>query len=87
MSWPDVGNLAMSRLLKRTTGHLQCDREARLPKRWPASPVSACAPTWRPRAPLMEFGTDWNKAVELQSKFAADAMRDYLEETTKITQL
>jgi hypothetical protein len=36
---------------------------------------------------LMESGTDWNKAVELQSKFAADAMRDYLEETTKITQL
>jgi hypothetical protein len=37
--------------------------------------------------PLMKSGTDWNKAVELQSKFAADAMRDYLEETTKITQL
>jgi Phasin protein len=36
---------------------------------------------------LMDSGTDWNKAVELQSKFAADAMRDYLEETTKITQL
>jgi hypothetical protein len=36
---------------------------------------------------LMASGTDWNKAVELQSKFAADAMRDYLEETTKITQL
>ena len=33
MSWPDVGNLAMSRLLKRTTGHLQCDGEARLPLR------------------------------------------------------
>jgi hypothetical protein len=25
--------------------------------------------------------------MELQGKFAADAMRDYLEETTKITQL
>jgi Phasin protein len=36
---------------------------------------------------LMESGTDWNKAVELQGKFAADAVRDYLEETTKITQL
>jgi hypothetical protein len=36
---------------------------------------------------LMESGTDWSKAMELQSKFAADAMRDYLEETTKITQL
>jgi hypothetical protein len=36
---------------------------------------------------LMESGTDWNKTVELQSRFAADAMRDYLEETTKITQL
>jgi hypothetical protein len=36
---------------------------------------------------LMESGNDWNKAIELQGKFAADAMRDYLEETTKITQL
>jgi hypothetical protein len=36
---------------------------------------------------LIESGSDWNKAMELQGKFAADAMRDYLEETTKITQL
>ena len=36
---------------------------------------------------LMESGTDWNKAMELQGKFAADATRDYLEEMTKITQL
>jgi hypothetical protein len=36
---------------------------------------------------LMESGNDWSKAIELQGKFAADAMRDYLEETTKITQL
>jgi Phasin protein len=36
---------------------------------------------------LMESGSDWNKAIELQRKFAADAMRDYLEETAKITQL
>jgi hypothetical protein len=36
---------------------------------------------------LMESGNDWNKAIELQGKFAADAMRDYLEEMTKIAQL
>ena len=36
---------------------------------------------------LMESGNDWNKAVELQGKFAADAMRDYLDEMTKIAQL
>jgi Phasin protein len=36
---------------------------------------------------LMESGNDWNKAIELQRKFAADATRDYLEEMTKITQL
>jgi Phasin protein len=36
---------------------------------------------------LMESGNDWNKAIELQRKFAADAMRDSLEETAKITQL
>ena len=36
---------------------------------------------------LMESGNDWNKAMELQGKFAADATRDYLEEMTKITQL
>jgi hypothetical protein len=36
---------------------------------------------------LMESGNDWNKAIELQGKFAADAMRDYLDEMTKIAQL
>jgi Phasin protein len=36
---------------------------------------------------LMESGNDWNKAIELQGKFAADATRDYLEEMTKIAQL
>jgi hypothetical protein len=36
---------------------------------------------------LMESGNDWNKAIELQGKFAADAMRDYLEEMSKIAQL
>ena len=36
---------------------------------------------------LMESGNDWSEALELQGRFAADAMRDYLEETTKITQL
>jgi hypothetical protein len=36
---------------------------------------------------LMESGNDWNKAIELQSKFAAAATRDYLEEMTKITRL
>ena len=36
---------------------------------------------------LMESGNDWNKAMELQGKFAADAMRDYLDEMTKIAQL
>jgi hypothetical protein len=36
---------------------------------------------------LMESGNDWNKAIELQGRLAADAMRDYLEEMTKIAQL
>jgi hypothetical protein len=36
---------------------------------------------------LIESGSDWNKAIELQGKFAADAIRDYLEEMTKIAQL
>ena len=36
---------------------------------------------------LMESGNDWNRAVELQGKFAADAVHDYLEEMTKIAQL
>lgn len=36
---------------------------------------------------LMESGNDWNKAIELQGRFAADAMRDYLDEMTKIAQL
>jgi small-conductance mechanosensitive channel len=36
---------------------------------------------------LVESGNDWNKAVELQGQFAAETMRDYLEEMTKIAQL
>jgi hypothetical protein len=36
---------------------------------------------------LMSPGTDWGRAIDLQGKFAADAVRDYLEELTKITQL
>jgi hypothetical protein len=36
---------------------------------------------------LMESGNDWNRAVELQGKFATDAVHDYLEEMTKIANL
>jgi hypothetical protein len=36
---------------------------------------------------LMSPGTDWGQAIDLQGKFAADAVRDYLEELTRITQL
>jgi hypothetical protein len=36
---------------------------------------------------LMSPDTDWGQAIGLQGKFAADAVRDYLEEMTKITQL
>jgi hypothetical protein len=36
---------------------------------------------------LMSPDTDWGQAIDLQGKFAADAVRDYLEELTKMTQL
>lgn len=36
---------------------------------------------------LLNSSTDWEKAINLQGEFAADAVRDYLEEMTKVTQL
>jgi hypothetical protein len=36
---------------------------------------------------LLNPSNDWGQAVNLQGKFAADAVRDYLEEMTKVTQL
>jgi hypothetical protein len=36
---------------------------------------------------LLNSSNDWGQAVNLQGKFAADAVRDYLEELTKVTQL
>lgn len=36
---------------------------------------------------LLNSSNDWGQAVNLQGKFAVDAVRDYLEEMTKVTQL
>lgn len=36
---------------------------------------------------LMDSGNDWSKVVDCQSGFAASAMRDYIEELTKISDL
>jgi hypothetical protein len=36
---------------------------------------------------LLNSSNDWGQAVNLQGKFAADAVRDYLEEMTRIAQL
>jgi hypothetical protein len=36
---------------------------------------------------LLNSSNDWEKAISMQGKFAADAVRDYLEEMTKIAQL
>jgi hypothetical protein len=36
---------------------------------------------------LLNSSNDWGQAINLQGKFAADAVRDYLEEMTRIAQL
>jgi hypothetical protein len=36
---------------------------------------------------IMQSGNDWSQAFSVQSSFASEAMRDYLEEMTKITSL
>ena len=36
---------------------------------------------------LMNSSNDWGEVINLQGRFAADAMRDYLEEMTKIGNL
>jgi hypothetical protein len=36
---------------------------------------------------LMRSSNDWGQVIDLQGRFAADAMRDYLEEMTKIGNL
>jgi hypothetical protein len=36
---------------------------------------------------LLNSSNDWGQAINLQGKFAADAVRDYLEEMAKVTQL
>ena len=35
---------------------------------------------------LLNSSNDWGQAVNLQGKFAVDAVRDYLEEMNKVTQ-